>query len=314
MKPLVGKPTLPTRLPALQLVRSARERRQAPVRKALHIERLMGTIGTYILLIVVALIVVIPFLWMISTSLKTPQEASTYPPSILPAVPQWHNYTDVFNAVPFVTYFLNSVLYVVTITCGQLFCCSLAAFAFARLKFRGRNTLFIVYLATMLIPAAVTLIPSFIMIKTFGWLDTIWAIIVPGMFGSAFGTFLLRQFMLSIPRELDEAAIIDGASSFRIYWQIMLPLCKPALTVLAVTTIMSVWNEFAWPLVMLQSDNVMPLTLGLSIFTSNGTQQFNNVPLNMAASTMIIAPLIIVFLFAQRYFIRGITLSGLGGR
>jgi multiple sugar transport system permease protein len=134
------------------------------------------------------------------------------------------------------------------------------------------------------------------------------------MFGSAFGTFLLRQFMLTIPRELDEAAILDGASSFRVYRSVILPLCKPALTMLAVTTIMNVWNDFAWPLVMLQSDRVMPLMLGLSIFTSNGSQQYNNVPLNMAASTMIVAPLILVFLCAQRYFIRGIALSGLGGR
>ncbi len=311
MKPLVGKPTLPAEMPVLHITR---ERKKTPVRRDLHVQQAIRTTVTYALLIVVSLVVVIPFLWMVSTSLKTPVEASTYPPAVFPAVPQWHNYPDVFNAVPFLTYFTNSLLYVTTITLGQLFCCSLAAFAFARLKFRGRNTLFIVYLATMLIPGAVTLIPSFIMIKSFGWLDTIWAIIIPGVFGSAFGTFLLRQFMLTIPHELDEAAIIDGASSFRIYWQIILPLCKPALTVLAVTMIMGVWNDFAWPLVMLQSDNVMPLTLGLSIFTSNGSQQFNNVPLNMAASTMIIAPLIIIFLFAQRYFIRGIALSGLGGR
>lgn len=313
MKQLVGKQVMSAEAATRSIKELGEHRRLSPHRDV-QMKRIFKTVVIYFLLIVVTLIVIIPFLWMLSTSLKTPVEASTYPPAIFPAVPQWHNYPDIFNAVPFLTYFFNSCLYVLTVTLGQLFCCSLAAFAFARLKFWGRNALFIVYLATMLIPGAVTLVPSFIIIKSFGWLDTIWAIIVPGMFGSAFGTFLLRQFMLAIPYELDEAAVIDGAGSFRIYWQVILPLCKPALTVLSVTTIMAVWNDFAWPLVMLQSDNVMPLTLGLSIFTSNGSQQFNNVPLNMAASTMIIAPLIIIFLFAQRYFIRGIALSGLGGR
>ncbi|WP_218032154.1 carbohydrate ABC transporter permease [Dictyobacter kobayashii] len=284
------------------------------VKRQYRIRNMLRQILIYVLLCVVTLIVIIPFLWMVSTSLKTTVEASTYPPSILPSVPQWHNYADVFNAVPFLTYLLNSILYASAITIGQLFCCSLSAYAFSRLTFPGRNKLFIVYLATMLIPGAVTLVPSFIMMKTFGWLDSYLAIIVPGIFGSAFGTFLLRQFMYSIPRELDEAATLDGASKFRIYWQIILPLSRSALTVLAVTTIMNVWNDFVWPLVMLQSDSVTPLTMGLSIFTSNGTEQFNNVPLNMAASTMTVAPLIIIFLFAQRHFIRGIAVSGLGGR
>lgn len=279
-----------------------------------NMKRIVLPVLTYITLSVISLIVIIPFLWMLTTSLKTPVESATYPPSLLPAIPQWHNYADVFNAVPFLTYLLNTIFYVFAVTVGQLFCCSLAAYAFARLRFPGRNTLFIVYLATMLIPSAVTLIPSFIMMKAFGWLDTIWVMTIPGMFGSAFGTFLLRQFMLSIPRELDEAATIEGASRFRIYWQIILPLTRPALTVLSVTVIMAVWNDFIWPLVMVQSDSVTPLTRGLAIFTSNGTQEFNNIPLNMAASTMTILPLILIFFFAQRYFIRGIALSGLGGR
>ncbi len=289
-------------------------RRLAKRRKAVLMKNISFKVLIYIALIVVALITIIPFLWMLSTSLKTVLESSMFPPSVLPAVPQWHNYSDVFQAVPFLTYLFNTTLYAAAVTLGQYVCCSLAAFAFSRLQFPGRNVLFILYLTTILIPVSVTLVPSFIMMKTFGWLDTIWVMTIPGMLGSAFGTFLLRQYMLSIPRELDEAATIDGAGLFYIYWRIILPLCKPALTVLGVLTIMSVWNDFIWPLIMLQSDSVMTLTVGLANFTSGGSETFNSVPLGMAASAMTIAPLILIFFFAQRYFIRGIALSGLGGR
>lgn len=283
-------------------------------RGSILVKRLSMKVMIYLLLIVISLIVAIPFFWMLSTSLKTVTESSTFPPSLLPAVPQWHDYADVFQAVPFLTYLSNTVFYAVAVMVGQFVCCSLAAFAFARMEFPGRNTLFMLYLATLLIPATVTLVPSFIMMKTFGWLDTIWAMTIPGMLGSAFGTFMLRQYMLSIPRELDDAAMLDGASPFYIYWKIVLPLCKPALTVLSVITIMTVWNDFTWPLVMLQSDSVMTLTLGLASFTSGGSETFVSVPLSMAAATMTVLPLIVIFFIAQRYFIRGIALSGLGGR
>jgi multiple sugar transport system permease protein len=289
-------------------------RRPPKIRSRVLAKRVSFKVMIYVVLIVVALIVIIPFLWMLTTSLKTVTEASTYPPSLLPAAPQWHNYSDVFQAIPFFTYLFNTIFYAACVTIGQYICCSLAAFAFSRLQFPGRNMLFVVYLATILIPTTVTLVPSFMMMKTFGWLDTIWSMTIPGMLGSAFGTFMLRQYMLSIPRELDDAATVDGAGLFYIYWKIILPLCKPALTVLAVTTIMTVWNDFVWPLLMLQSEGVTTLTLGLANFTSGGSQEFNSIPLNMAASTMTIAPLILIFFFAQRYFIRGIALSGLGGR
>ena len=268
----------------------------------------------YLLLVVLALVAVVPFLWMVTTSLKSVQESSTYPPTILPAVPQWHDFSDVFNAVPLLTFFRNTVFYSLAVTLGQVLFCSTAAFAFARLRFPGRNLLFVLYLATLMIPSAVTLVPSFILMKWFHWLDTIWVMTIPGMLGSAYGTFLLRQFMLGIPRDLDEAATIDGAGLVRIYWQIILPLTTSALTVLAVLTIMSVWNDFTWPLVMLNSNSVMTLTLGLAVFATGGTQEFTNIPLLMAAATMTVAPLIIIFFFAQRYFVRGIALTGFGGR
>jgi multiple sugar transport system permease protein len=293
----------------------ARAPQRLRVRERVHGGRLALKIGVYLLLIVVALFAIIPFYWMVSTSLKTAAEASTYPPSLFPAVPQWHDFTDVFNGAPFLTFFRNTVLYSAAVTLGQLLFCSSAAFAFARLKFPGRNVLFILYLATLMIPLSVTLVPSFIIMKWFGWIDTVWVMTIPGMLGSAFGTFLLRQFMLSIPRDLDEAATIDGASLFRIYWQIILPLTRSALIVLAVLTTITVWNDFFWPLVMLNSQNVMTLTLGLSVFATGGTEEYVNVPLAMAAATITIAPLVLIFFVAQRYFIQGIALnSGFGGR
>lgn len=275
---------------------------------------ILGRPLTYLLLTLLAVIAVLPFFWMVSTSLKTPLEASTYPPSIWPATPQWHDYADVFNAAPFLTFFRNTVLYSACVTAGQLVFCSTAAFAFARLRFPYRNVLFVVYLATLMVPTLVTLVPSFILMKWFGWINTVWAMTIPGMFGSAFGTFLLRQFMLSVPRELDEAAILEGASLFRVYWQIILPLVRSPLIVLAVLTVMTVWNDFAWPLVMLNSNNVTTLTLGLAVFATGGTEEYVNVPLAMAAATMVVAPLILIFIVAQRYFIRGFALSGFGGR
>lgn len=288
---------------------------QATTHKNIALAKRIGKKAvTYLLLLAVTLAVMVPILWMLTTSLKTEVEASRFPPTLFPAVPQWHDYSDVFNAVPFLTYLLNTIFYTTAVTVGQFIFCSLAAFAFARLRFPGRNVLFLIYLATMLIPAAVTLVPSFIEMKAFGWLDTIWAMTIPGMLGSAFGTFLLRQYMLAIPKELDDAATLDGAGPFYVFWKIILPLCKPALTALAIFTILAVWNDFLWPLVMLQSDSVTTLTLGLANFTSGGSETFVSTPISMAASTLTVAPLILIFFFAQRYFIKGIALSGMGGR
>jgi multiple sugar transport system permease protein len=268
----------------------------------------------YLLLLAIALFALIPLYWTVTTSLKTAAEASTYPPVWWPAVPQWHDFGDVFGAAPFLTFFRNTVLYASLVTLGQLAFCSTAAYAFARLEFPGRTLLFVLYLATLMIPTTVTLVPSFILMKWIGWIDTVQVMTIPGMLGSAFGTFLLRQFMLTIPRELDEAALIEGAGLFRIYAQIILPLVRSPLIVLAVLTVMTVWNDYAWPLVMLNSTNVTTLTLGLAVFATGGTEEYVNVPLAMAAATMTVAPLIIIFFVAQRYFIRGIALTGFGGR
>lgn len=293
---------------------AARLRPRPESRVPRRLRRLGMAAVLYVLLAAVAFIALVPFLWMLITSIKTPQEAGNYPPSLWPAVPQWHDYADVFSAVPFLTFLRNTILYAMAVTAGQLLFCSTAAYAFARLRFPGRDLLFLIYLATMMIPLTVTLVPSFIMMKWFHWLDTMWVMTVPGMFGSAFGTFLLRQFMVTIPRELDEAATIDGAGLLRIYVRIILPLSKSTLTVLAVLTIIAVWNDFTWPLVMLNSNSVMTLTLGLAVFATGGTTEFTNIPLVMAAASMTVTPLVLIFFFAQRFFERGIVLSGFGGR
>lgn len=266
---------------------------------------------TYGLLGLLMLSVVVPFLWMVSTSLKSQGQTFVWPPVLIPQPIVWQNYADVLAVMPFVRYFLNTSLYAVAVVAGQLASCSLAGYAFAKLKFPGRDVLFLLYLGTMMIPQAVTLIPGFILMRWFGWVNTIWAMTIPGMFGSAFGTFLMRQFFLTLPTDLDDAAAIDGADKFRIFWQINLPLARSALTVLAVFTLISVWNDFMWPLVVLRDPEVLTLTVGLARLKG---QYVTNWPQLMAAATMAVMPLILVFVFTQRYFTQGIAWSGLAGR
>jgi multiple sugar transport system permease protein len=277
------------------------------------IRRYSGKVIAYIVLTAMSVVSIFPFLWTISTSLKTADQIFAWPPKLIPDPIEWSNYPGVFDTLPFGRFFLNTVFYTTSVTVGQLLFCSLAGYAFARLRFPGRDLLFYLYLGTMMIPGSVTLVPSFILMRWFGWVDTIWAMTIPGMLGSAFGTFLMRQFFLTIPSELDDAATIDGANKLRIYWQIILPLGKPALAVLAVFTITAVWNDFMWPLVMLHDQNLFTLTLGLSRFNA-GMQSYTFWAGLMAAATMTIAPLIIIFFFAQRFFTEGISLTGMGGR
>jgi multiple sugar transport system permease protein len=276
--------------------------------------KIVRTTLLYALMIGLGLLAIFPFLWMISTSLKDAGAVLIWPPQLLPPTPQWHNYTDVLEAMPFGRFFLNTIGYTIAVTVGQLVFCSLAGFGFARLKFPGRNTLFLLYLATMMIPATVTLIPGFILMRWVQWTNTIWAMTIPGMLGSAFGTFLMRQFFLTIPKELDEAAVVEGANKFQVFWHVDLPLARSALIVLTVFTILAVWNDFLWPLIMLRDEELYTVTLGLARFGGPGWQAYTNWPQLMAASTMTVMPLIFIFLIAQRYFIKGIAVTGLSGR
>ncbi|MEW6040663.1 MAG: carbohydrate ABC transporter permease, partial [Elusimicrobiota bacterium] len=200
----------------------------------------LNKILSYVLLSIVGIVMIAPFIWMLSTSLKEPGAVFTYPPKFIPDPLRWKNYADAWNAVPFGRFFVNSIIVSVCVTLGQVFTSSLAAYAFARLKFFGKDKIFLSYLATMMIPFPVTMIPVFILITKLRLIDSLYALIIPGIF-TAYGTFMLRQFFLSIPRELEEAAIIDGAGRWKIYWNIVLPLSKPALATLATFTFMGTW-------------------------------------------------------------------------
>lgn len=275
--------------------------------------KLRGDILAYLILTFISLVSIFPFIWTISTSLKSSGQIFEWPPRLIPDPIVWGNYASVFDTLPFWRFFANTSFYTAMVVVGQLIFCSLAGYAFGRLRFPGRDFIFYLYLGTMMIPASVTLVPSFILMRWFDWVNTIWAMTIPGMLGSAFGTFLMRQFMLSIPSELDDAATVDGANRFRIFWQIIVPLAKPAMAVLAVFTITAVWNDFMWPLVMLHDQSLYTLTLGLARFDA-GMQSYTFWAGLMAAATMTVTPLIVIFIFTQRFFTEGISLTGMGGR
>jgi multiple sugar transport system permease protein len=275
--------------------------------RALRPNVLRGVV-LYATLTAIATCALFPILWAMSGSLKTAGEVTM--PTLFPAHPQWSNYRDVFAVMPFWRMFFNSVLYAGCVSIGQVFFCSLAGYAFARLRFHGRDTLFVLYLGTLMVPLTVTVIPQFILMRVAGLTDTPWAMIVPGLFGSAFGTYLMRQFFRTLPDELEEAAILDGCSPWQIYWRIVLPHAKPAVMVLAVLTWVNVWNDFLWPLLMIQRSSIATLTLGLVRMQGEYTARW---PVLMAASILILLPLLLVYAVAQRAFIRGIAVTGLGG-
>jgi len=220
------------------------------------------------------------------------------------------NYRETFQVIPFGRYFLNSAIVAVTATVLQSLISSLAAFAFARLRFWGREGLFLLYLAALMIPAQVTLIPNFLIIRALGWYDSYQALIMPALF-SALSTFLLRQYYRGIPLDLDEAARMDGASSLRIWWQVIMPLSGPVIAALAIFTFQATWNDFLWPLVVTGSDKMRTIPIGLSYFVGQYSTAWN---LLMAGSVIALLPVLVVYFFAQRTFVQGITLTGMGGR
>jgi len=259
----------------------------------------------HLILVGGAVTMVMPFVWMLSSSLKTNLEVFHIPPTFIPTVPQWHNYVDIFKVVPYGRWFLNSVIIAVTQTVLYLFVASLAGFTFARMRFPGREAIFTLYLATLMVPGQVTLIPKFLLMKQLHLINTYAAVILPGIF-NAYGVFLLRQFLMTLPDSLEEAAILDGASYFRIYWNIILPLAGPALATLGLFGFMGAWNDFLWPLIVINSDHMKPLSVGLASF--HGLYE-TNWPYLMAASTVALVPIILIFTAAQKYFVQGIALT-----
>jgi ABC-type glycerol-3-phosphate transport system permease component len=267
----------------------------------------------YAILVLVALMMVVPFIWMVSTSLKSPGAEFTYPPQILPTEINLSQYQRLFANLPFARYFINTTIVTALTVLGQLIICSMAAYGFARLNFMGRDTVFVLYLTTMMIPFQITLIPTYLIITRLGWVNTYQGLIVPGI-SSAFGIFLLRQSFLNIPRDYQEAARIDGASEWQIFTRVFLPLNGPALTTLAVFAFMGTWTDLLWPLLIARSDDLRTLELGLAYFNARPNAFVQpNWPLLMAGAVVVMLPVLIVYIFAQRYFIQGISLSGVKG-
>jgi len=264
----------------------------------------------FFVLLIGALLMCGPFIWMLSTSLKPSAEVFRFPPTLLSAHPQPANYGRIFSTIPFGQALTNSVIVATSVTLLQLLVCSMAAYAFACLRFRGREVLFLIYLAALMVPSQVTLIPNFILIRNLGWIDTYQGLILPYAF-SSFGTFLLRQYMKTIPIELIEAARIDGANHAQIYAGVVLPLALPALGALAIFTFVAQWNNFLWPLITTSKPSMQVTTVALASLQG----QFNtDWPLLMTGSVLAIVPMLVVFALGNRSFISGITTGGFGGR
>lgn len=270
----------------------------------------------HLVLIPATIVLLFPFIWLIVTSVETSAEALRFPPDLTPHVIRLQNYSDAFGAEPFGRFFLNSAIVAVTTVICNLVLCAAAGYAFARFRFLGRTALFIVMMATLMVPFQVTMIPQFIITKWIGvhllagaGIGHIGALIVPNA-ATAFGVFFLRQFFRTLPIEYEEAALVDGASRLAVLWRIVLPLSAPALATLAALTFLDSWNNFLWPLIVINSTSAMTLPLGLATFQGAHSTEW---PLLMAGNVMSLAPMMIVFLIAQRYFVRSVAATGLTG-
>jgi multiple sugar transport system permease protein len=264
----------------------------------------------YALALIVAGLFLLPLFWMISSSLKPNYQVLEFPPRWLPDPIQWSNYREALTYVPFGRYALNTLFIAVMTIVGHVLSCTLVAYAFARLRAPGKNLLFLVVLATMMLPYPVTMVPIYIGFKSLGWINTFKPLIVPAFFGSPFYIFLLRQFFLTLPHELEDAARVDGANTLQILWHIILPISKPALATVAIFTFQAAWNDFLGPLIYLHDQSKYTISLGLNFFRSSYDVRWAYL---MAASLVTMLPVILVFFLTQKLFIKGISLTGLKG-
>lgn len=272
--------------------------------------RLAAAVPLYVAVGIGAFLMVFPFLWLLSTSVKSEGEALQIPPVWIPNPILWENYGKAWNALPFGRAYANSLYIAVLVTGGQMITCAMAAYGFARIRFWGRDIIFMLFLATLMVPFQVTLVPSFIMFRTIGWVDSHLPLIVPPMLINAFGVFLLRQFILTLPLELEEAAVMDGASRARIFAQIVLPLIGPGLAALGIFTFLGTWNSFLGPLIYLNKSELFTVPILLNSFRGLYNTAW---PLVMAASAISVVPVLMVYVLLQKYFIQGIALTGLKG-
>jgi multiple sugar transport system permease protein len=286
-------------------------------RSSMRRQRLISTSTTILVMIFLSVVFMFPWFWTMTTSLKRPAELFIFPPIWIPERFVWDNYLEVFRQVPFGLWYWNSTIVVVLTTAGIVFSSTLVAYSFARFRWPGRDLLFAITLATIMLPVEVTLIPKYILFRELGWLNTLYPLWVPHWFGGgAFAIFLLRQFFLSLPREFDEAAKIDGANPWQVLIHVLLPLTKPVLATVAVIHAIWAWNEFLEPLIYLASPQNFTLALGLRYFDVTPGQQTAGMPtehLLMASVVMSTIPIIAIFFLAQRYFVQGIVMSGLKG-
>ncbi len=263
----------------------------------------------YAVLVAGAFLMVVPLLYMLSMSLKPASQVFLYPPRWIPNPIMWSNYPDALDRLTLRS-FLNSAIFAGTVVVGQGLVTTMGGFAFARLRFPGRDLLFLTYLGTMMIPFVVTMIPTFLIVVRLHWQDTYPGLIVPILANGAFGTFLFRQFFLTIPEDLADAATVDGASPFRVYWQLYLPLSKPALTAYSVITALTAWNMYLWPLIVIQSQELRPVTLVIAELSG---QMNSELHILMAAVALSLLPIFLLYAFGQRFFVEGVTMTGLKG-
>lgn len=271
--------------------------------------RSAARVGVLVVLVVCAFAMIVPFLWMLSTSLKTLPDVFKWPPELIPNPAQWNNYVKVFTTVPFARYMLNTAFVSSARVAGLLATSAMAGFAFSRLRFRGRNTLFFLYLATMMIPGQVTIIPNFIVMRIFGWVNTYRALIIPPIF-SAFGTFFMRQYFMSLAPAIQEASVMDGCTPWRFFVRIALPIARPAVATLGVFSLLGAWNDFMWPLIVTHSPKLRVISVGLASFQET---YLTNWPLQMAGAMIALLPVLAAYLFAQRQFIEGIATGAVKG-
>jgi multiple sugar transport system permease protein len=270
--------------------------------------RYLGEGLLHLVLILCAATMIVPFVWLVSTSLKDYSQVFNLPPNWIPDPVMWSNYPDSFNALPFGRAYWNSFYIAAIVVTSQLLTCSMAGYAFARINFPARDTVFILFLATLMIPHQITIIPTYLIMRDLGWLDTHLSLIVPPALFSAFGVFLMRQFIKSLPEELEESAILDGANRWRIYWQIIIPLIKAPLAALAIFSFLAQWNNFFNPNIFLSTPEKFTIPVLLNQFRGLYVTDYT---LMMAAATIAVIPLLVIYLIGQRYIIEGVALTGL---
>jgi multiple sugar transport system permease protein len=275
-----------------------------------HSSRAWRGISTHLVLLVGCIFFVAPLVFMVSTSLKAMRQITRFPPEWIPNPVIWANYPAVFTYAPMHLYFFNTMIIVLPTVIGATLISSLTAYAFARLRAPGKNFMFTLVLATLMLPSVVTLVPTYVLFAKLGWVGTFLPLIIPPLAGGAFYIFLLRQFFMTIPRELEDAALMDGCSRFRIYWNIVLPLAKPVLATVTIFAFMGAWNDYLGPLIYLGNRDQYTLSLGLQAFVQYQRREWG---LLMAASTMMVVPIILLFFVAQKSFVQGITVTGLKG-